>query len=94
MESTQAVPAAVALPSEILTVDELATRLHVTRDYVLSLTRARARQTNPIPVIKPTPQVLLFDWKQVQVWLATKTDAQAGRKPRAYRRQRKTRKAA
>jgi hypothetical protein len=87
VESTPALP--LTAPTELLTVDQLAERLQMPRASVLNLTRTRQRQKNPIPVIHVTPQVLRFDWHQVQLWLQTKTDIQTGRKPRAYHRQRR-----
>lgn len=90
--SSSAVP--IPNPTELLTIDQLAERLQMPRQSVLGLTRSRARGKNPLPVIRVTPQVLRFDWSAVQLWLAAKTDVQAARKPRAYHRQRKTRKVA
>jgi hypothetical protein len=91
MATQQGVPAVpeVPLPTELLTVEELAKRLKCSYGYILSLTRVRNRQTKPLPVIRPTPRMLLFDWKAVQAWLASKTDVEEGRKPGRYRRKKK-----
>ncbi len=53
-------------PSQILTLDEVAGRLKVSRRFVYEKTRRRS--PNPIPVIR-IGKYLRFDWISVSAWL-------------------------
>jgi excisionase family DNA binding protein len=53
-------------PSTILTIDELAARLKVTRRVVYGLTRTRSQ--NPVPFFR-VGKVLRFVWSEVSVWI-------------------------
>jgi len=53
-------------PSNILTIDEVAARLKVTRRVVYGLTRSHSE--NPIPFFR-VGKVLRFNWLAVSVWL-------------------------
>jgi excisionase family DNA binding protein len=59
-------PPAPIDPSQILTVDELAARLKVTRRVVYGLTRVRSQ--HPIPHFR-IGRVLRFNWLSVSEWL-------------------------
>jgi excisionase family DNA binding protein len=64
MSKTQ--PAISVDPSQILTVDEVAARLKVTRRVVYGLTRVRSQ--NSIPHYH-VGRVLRFNWLSVSEWL-------------------------
>jgi excisionase family DNA binding protein len=53
-------------PLTILTIDELAARLKVTRRVVYGLTRTRSQ--NPVPFFR-VGKVLRFVWSEVSVWI-------------------------
>lgn len=57
-------------PSDILTPEQLAERLQVSRSWVFEQTRNRAkvRNTNPLPCIR-LGKYLRFSWSQVSEWL-------------------------
>lgn len=56
---------------EILTVDELASMLKMTRRQIYSMTesRTRSRQTNPLPILRVNGN-LRFSRIAVDAWLA------------------------
>jgi predicted DNA-binding transcriptional regulator AlpA len=78
----------VVLPQEIIDIEELAKRLQMTVQGIWGLTRTRRRRDNPLPVIR-IGTALRFDWKSVQLWLASCTDAEPNPKPRRYKKSRK-----
>ena len=57
-------------PEDILTPEELAQRLKVSKNWVFEQTRRRAkvRQKNPLPYIR-LGKYLRFSWIQVCSWL-------------------------
>jgi excisionase family DNA binding protein len=59
-------PSAPIDPSQILTIDEVAARLKVTRRVVYGLIRVRSQ--NPIPHFR-VGQALRFNWPSVSAWL-------------------------
>jgi excisionase family DNA binding protein len=63
-----AVPADLPVidPTEILTLDELALRLKVSRRWVYEKSRHRCQ--NPLPAFRPG-RVLRFYWPDVSDWL-------------------------
>jgi predicted DNA-binding transcriptional regulator AlpA len=62
-------------PEDILTVEELATRLKMRPSWVYEQTRRRGRKTKtPMPVMRPG-KFLRFSWSAVCAWMrANKTD--------------------
>jgi predicted DNA-binding transcriptional regulator AlpA len=57
-------------PSDILTPEQLAQRLQVSKSWVFEQTRNRAkvRNQNPLPCIR-LGKYLRFSWSQVSDWL-------------------------
>jgi predicted DNA-binding transcriptional regulator AlpA len=57
-------------PSDLLTPDELAQRLKVSRSWVFEQTRERAKVRNktPLPCIR-LGKYLRFSWVQVSEWM-------------------------
>lgn len=57
-------------PADILTPEELAGRLKVSRSWVFEQTRNRAkvRNSNPLPCIR-LGKYLRFSWEQVSRWV-------------------------
>jgi excisionase family DNA binding protein len=53
-------------PSQILTLEELAVRLKVSKRWCYE--KSRARCTNPLPAIR-IGRYLRFDWLEVSAWL-------------------------
>ena len=53
-------------PQQILTIDELASRLKTSRRWVYEKSRRRCQ--NPLPVIR-IGRYLRFDWVSVSAWL-------------------------
>lgn len=72
------VPAAVPVcpidPSQILTLDELATRLKVSKRWVYE--KSRRRCLDPLPVIR-VGRYLRFNWLDVSEWLRQHTNPTA-----------------
>jgi excisionase family DNA binding protein len=65
--SSVPVVAALAIdPQQILTIDELATRLKTSRRWVYE--KSRRRCNNPLPVIR-IGRYLRFNWIDVSTWL-------------------------
>jgi excisionase family DNA binding protein len=64
-------------PSDLLTVDEVASRLKVSRGWVFEKTRSR--QSNPLPCMRPG-RYLRFSWIEVSAWLKSTANTKAGRK--------------
>lgn len=58
------------LPMELLTPEQLASRLHVKPSWVYEQTRYRAdiRNADPFPFIK-MGKFIRFDWNDVLVWI-------------------------
>lgn len=70
-----AVSAGTALdPSDILTPEQLATRLQVSKSWVFEQTRNRAkvRKEKPLPCIR-LGKYIRFSWVQVCQWMAENT---------------------
>jgi hypothetical protein len=61
-------------PSDILTIDEVAAKLKVTRRVVYGLTRVRSQ--NCIPHFH-VGQALRFNWLSVSEWIQEQTKAKA-----------------
>jgi excisionase family DNA binding protein len=55
-------------PEDILTPDELATRLKVPKSWVYEKTRSRSRNRNPLPCLR-LGRYIRFDWARVVEWL-------------------------
>jgi predicted DNA-binding transcriptional regulator AlpA len=57
-------------PGDILTPEQLAERLHVSRSWIFEQTRTRAkvRHDNPLPYIR-LGKFIRFSWTEVSVWL-------------------------
>jgi len=57
-------------PADILTPEQLAERLHVSRSWIFEQTRTRAkiRQKNPLPYIR-LGKFIRFSWAEVSGWL-------------------------
>lgn len=72
------VPSAPAtiLPADILTVDELASRLKVQPTWVYE----NQRRDNPLPALH-CGRYLRFSWPAVCAWLAAQPAVKRGRKP-------------
>jgi excisionase family DNA binding protein len=58
----------VVNPDNILTVEELASRLKVSPAWVFEKTRTRSQFDNPLPAMR-IGRYLRFDWSQVSAWL-------------------------
>jgi len=65
------------LPENILTADELAARLKVTRGFITE--KLRTSCANPIPVLK-IGRYCRFHWPDVCVWLESASTAAKRRK--------------
>jgi excisionase family DNA binding protein len=67
-KSVSPVPVAVSPidPSQILTLEELASRLKVSERWVYEKSRRRCQ--NPLPTIR-IGRYLRFDWTSVSAWL-------------------------
>jgi len=79
VKTGNAVPAATSAvaPGDILTGDELAARLKVTKSWVYDQMRPhRRRKKNPLPVIKMNG-LLRFHWPAVSAWLLAQQQAGA-----------------
>ena len=63
--SVLAVPSALAA-DDILTIDEVARRLGVTRRWVYERTRKRSR--DPIPHTRFGKKTLRFSWQRISDW--------------------------
>jgi len=55
-------------PDDILTPDQLAERLQVSRNWIYEKTRCRGRNGNPLPCLK-LGRYLRFAWTDVCAWL-------------------------
>jgi predicted DNA-binding transcriptional regulator AlpA len=62
-------------PSDLLTPDQLAARLQVSKSWIFEQSRARAkaRNTHPLPVIR-MGKYLRFSWRAVSEWLLTRSN--------------------
>jgi hypothetical protein len=68
-------PASPALPaSDILTPEQLAANLKVTRAWVLDQLRARNRRARPLPYFR-VGRFPRFSWVAVTAWLAASQHA-------------------
>jgi hypothetical protein len=65
-------------PSDILTPEQLAANLKVTRAWVLDQLRERNRRTNPLPYFR-VGRFPRFSWTAVTAWLATTAPAKRRR---------------
>lgn len=65
----QTQPTAVVSPTEILTLEEAASRLKVRPSWIYAQTRAGGAQS--IPYIK-VGQMLRFRWSAIEAWLETR----------------------
>jgi hypothetical protein len=65
-------PATVIEPSDLLTPEQLAERLHVKLSWVWEQTRSRNRRKNPLPVVRLSPKVIRFRWTAVSQWIENK----------------------
>lgn len=55
-------------PNDILTPDQLADRLHVSRNWIYEKTRFRGSRDNPLPCLR-MGRYLRFAWSEVIAWL-------------------------
>jgi excisionase family DNA binding protein len=62
-------------PQQILTIDELASRLKTSRRWVYEKSRRRCQ--NPLPAIH-IGRYLRFNWVDVSAWLRSQTTGRAG----------------
>jgi hypothetical protein len=58
-------------PSDLLTPEQLAANLKVSRAWVLDQLRARNRRSNPLPYFR-VGRFPRFSWPAVTAWLAAK----------------------
>ncbi|MGA7511344.1 MAG: hypothetical protein WBW46_00530 [Candidatus Sulfotelmatobacter sp.] len=63
-------------PSDILTPEQLAANLKVTRAWVLDQLRPRNRRANPLPYFR-VGRFPRFSWLAVTAWLAASQSAPA-----------------
>jgi hypothetical protein len=80
----RATPIADDIAADIMTAEQVAHRLQVTRAFIFEKTRSRCPK--PIPAIR-IGKYLRFNWASVAAWLA-KQEGTATQK-RTYRRRRK-----
>lgn len=66
----QAIASPVFVPADLITPQELCTRLKVSSTWPYEQMRMRPRKKNPIPVIK-MGRLLRFSWTAVSVWLVS-----------------------
>lgn len=73
-ESTKvfSLPTATLDPGDLLTPEQLAARLQVSKSWIFEQTRERAkvRNKNPLPVIR-MGKYLRFSWSAISQWLMT-----------------------
>ncbi len=55
------------LPSDIITVEELASRLQCSLHWVYS--QMRPKRSNPLPVMRVGGRMLRFSWAAVCIWM-------------------------
>ena len=70
--ATQSAPRPVLDPADLLTPQQLADRLQVSKTWVFDQTRERSkvRNAHPLPVIR-LGKYLRFSWRAVSEWLLT-----------------------
>lgn len=78
----QATASPVFVPADLITPQELCSRLKVHSTWAYEQMRMRPRKKNPIPVIK-MGRLLRFSWAAVSAWLASQQVPAPTRKARA-----------
>jgi excisionase family DNA binding protein len=71
-------------PEDILTPEELATRLKVPKSWVYEKTRSRGRYGKPLPCLR-LGRYIRFDWTKVVEWLTESDTAQVETRGKARR---------